>query len=60
MDLALRHGLGDVFLRAADQFTHIRSALNGLSDALFFPHPRDTVERVLREVSDRFHRGLRR
>ena len=33
MDLALRHGLGDVFLRAADQFTHIRSALNGLSDA---------------------------
>ena len=60
MDLSLRHGLGDVFLRAADQFTHIRSALNGLSDALFFPHPRDTVERVLREVSDRFHRDLRR
>jgi hypothetical protein len=60
MDLALRHGLGDVFLRAADQFTHIRSALNGLSDALFFPHPHDTIERVLREVSDRFHLGLRR
>ena len=60
MDLALRHGLGDVFLRAADQFTHIRSALNGLSDALFFPHPGNAVERVLREVSDRFSRSQRR
>jgi hypothetical protein len=60
MDLAIRHGLGDVFLRVADDFTHIRSALNGLSDALFFPHPRDTVERVLREVADSFHRNLDR
>lgn len=56
MDLALRHGVGDVFLRVADQFSHVRSALNGLSDALFFPCPRDTVERVLREVTDRFER----
>lgn len=60
MELALRHGLGDLFLRAADEFTHIRSALNGLSDALFFPHPRDAVERVLREVADSFQRGLDR
>ena len=60
MELAIRHGLGDLFLRAADEFTHIRSALNGLSDALFFPHPRDTVERVLREVADSFQRGLER
>lgn len=58
MDLAIRYGLGDVFIRAADDFTHIRSALNGLSDALFFPHPRDTIERMLREVADRFSRGL--
>ena len=60
MDSAIRYGLGDVFIRAADEFTNIRSALNGLSDALFFPHPRDTVERMLREVADRFHRGLER
>lgn len=58
MELALRHGLGDLFLRAADEFTHIRSALNGLSDALFFPQPGDAVERVLREVADGFQRGL--
>jgi hypothetical protein len=57
MDIALRHGLGDLFLSFSDQFSNVRTALNGLSDALFFPHPRDTVERVLREVSDRFHRG---
>lgn len=60
MELAIRHGLGDVFLRAADDFTHIRSALNGLSDALFFPHPRDAIERVLREVADSFQRSLER
>ncbi len=59
MDLALRHGLGDVFLRFADEFSNARAALNSLSDGLFFPHPRDTVERVLREVKDNFERGLR-
>lgn len=56
MQLALKYDVGDLFLRFADQFTSVRSALNGLSDALFFPHPPDAVERVLREVSDRFHR----
>lgn len=56
MELALRYGLGDLFLRFADQFSDVRSALNGLSDALFFPQPSDAVERVLREVSDRFQR----
>ena len=60
MELAIRHGLGDVFLQVADDFTHIRSALNGLSDALFFPHPHDSVERVLREVADTFQRNLYR
>ncbi len=59
MDLALRHGVGDLFLRAAEEFPNVRSALNSLSDALFFPHPRDGVERVLREVRDRFERKLR-
>jgi hypothetical protein len=59
MELALRHGLGDLFLRVADEFTHVRSALNGLSDALFFPQPKDGVERVLREVQDRLERDSR-
>ena len=57
MDLALRHGLGDLFLRAADNFAEIRSALNGLSDSLFFPNAKDPVERLLREVKDNFERG---
>lgn len=57
MDLALRHGLGDLFVRCADEFSNLRSALNGLSDALFFPHPKDGIERVLREVTDNFRRN---
>jgi hypothetical protein len=57
MEAALRYDLGDLFLRFADEFTNVRSALNGLSDALFFPCPGDAVERVLREVSERFHRA---
>lgn len=55
--LALRHGLGDVFVRAADRFTDVRAALNSLSDTLFFPHTRESVERLLRQVSDDFRRG---
>jgi hypothetical protein len=57
MRLAVEHGLGDLFVRFADQFSSVRSALNGLSDALFFPHPSDAIERVLREVGDRFDRS---
>lgn len=60
MEMALRHDLGDLFLRFADEFSSVRSALNGLSDALFFPQPPDSVERVLREVAERFERGLGR
>ena len=54
--LALRHGLGDLFLGVADRFSDVRSALNSLSDTLFFPHTRESVERLLRQVSDDFHR----
>ncbi len=60
MELAVRHGLGDVFLSFADQFSNVRAALNGLSDALFFPQPKDGIERVLREVKDRFERTASR
>lgn len=55
-ELALRHGLGDLFLRAADRFRDVRSALNSLSDTVFFPHSRDSVDRLLRQVSDEFRR----
>lgn len=55
-DLALRHGLGDLFVSAADQFREVRSALNSLSDTLFFPFSKDAVERLLRQVSDDFQR----
>lgn len=57
MSTALQYGLGDLFVRFADRFADVRAALNGLSDVLFFPHPPDAVERVLREVSDRVRRG---
>lgn len=54
--LALRHGMGDVLVSAADRFPDLRSALNSLSDTLFFPYSRDAVERLLRQVSDNFNR----
>lgn len=54
--LALRHGLGDVLVNAADRFHDVRSAINSLSDTLFFPDSRDAVERLLRQVSDDFRR----
>ncbi len=60
MQLALEHGLGDLFLQISDRFADVRSALNGLSDALFFPAPQSPVERVLREVGDGFAREMRR
>ncbi|CAN5757153.1 hypothetical protein BH23GEM6_BH23GEM6_25800 [soil metagenome] len=56
MQLAINYGLGDLFLQIADRFSDVRSALNGLSDALFFPSPKSPVERVLREVRDDFQR----
>jgi hypothetical protein len=54
-DLALRYGVGDLFVTAADRFSDVRAALNSLSDTLFFPHTREAVERLLRQVSDDFH-----
>lgn len=54
MDLALRHGLGELYLDVADRFPELRAAINSLSDALFFPSAKDPVERLLREVKDSF------
>ena len=55
-EVALRHGLGDLYVRVADRFPDVRGALNSLSDGVFFPRAKDPVERVLRQVSDDFQR----
>ncbi|HEX6749099.1 MAG TPA: hypothetical protein VF092_17500 [Longimicrobium sp.] len=57
-ELALRHGLGDLFLRVSDRFADVRSALNSLSDGVFFPGARDPVDRLLRQVTDDFRRNF--
>lgn len=56
MSIAAREDVGGLLLHLADHFVDVRSALNGLSDALFFPTPGNPVERMLREVSDRMRR----
>jgi hypothetical protein len=58
-ELAVRHGLGDVFLNVAERFRDVRVALNSLSDTVFFPRPGDPVDRLLRQVSDDFDGRLR-
>ena len=57
-EVALRHGLGDVLLQAAERFRDVRTALNTLSDGVFFPQTRDPVERLLRQVTDDFRRAF--
>lgn len=57
-EMAMRAGLGDLFLRCADRFQDVRAALNSLSDAVFFPRAKDPVDRVLRQVSDDFRRDF--
>jgi hypothetical protein len=56
MEIAVKQDVGELLLHFADRFADVRSALNGLSDALFFPNAGNPVERVLREVSDRMRR----
>jgi hypothetical protein len=57
-EIALRHGLGDLFLRFGDHFADVRAALNSLSDAVFFPRAKDPVDRLLRQVTDDFRRDF--
>jgi hypothetical protein len=56
-EIALRHGLGELFITAADRFADLRSALNSLSDAVFFARPKDPIDRLLRQVTDDFRRN---
>ncbi|HSU14282.1 hypothetical protein [Longimicrobium sp.] len=57
-EIALRHGLGELFLRVSDRFADVRAALNSLSDAVLFPRSKDPVDRVLRQVTDDFRRNF--
>jgi hypothetical protein len=49
--LAEEHGLSPLYAAAADRFAVLRSALNAVSDALFFPDVH-TPERLMRQVRD--------
>ncbi len=49
--LADEHGLGPLFLAAAERFPRLRVALNRMSDRLLFPQVH-TPERLMRQVRD--------
>jgi hypothetical protein len=49
--LAQEHGLDTLFRVVANRFALLRVALNGVSDALLFPH-HSSPERVMRQVRD--------
>ena len=49
--LAEENGLADLYATAADRFGVLRTALNSVSDALFFPNVQ-TPERLMRQVLD--------
>ena len=49
--LAEEHGLATMFANAAERFGLLRTALNAVSDSLFFPTVH-TPERLLRQVRD--------
>jgi len=49
--LADEHGLSTLYATAAERFGILRSALNNVSDALFFPNVQ-TPERLMRQVRD--------
>ncbi|MEP6494007.1 MAG: hypothetical protein ABJF01_15095 [bacterium] len=49
--LAEEHGLSDLYASAAHRFGVLRTALNSVSDALFFPNV-NSPERLMRQVRD--------
>lgn len=51
---AADHGLQSVYRSCADTFRTLRVALNRISDRYFFPTTGDPVDRLLRQVADRF------
>jgi hypothetical protein len=51
---AEKHGLDRVYTTCADRFTHLRVALNRVSDRHLFPARGDRIDRLLRQISDQF------
>jgi len=49
--LAEQHGLSTLYATAAEHFGALRTALNAVSDTLFFPNV-NTPERLMRQVKD--------
>ena len=49
--MAEEHGLTSLYATAADRFGVLRSALNAVSDTLFFPSV-NSAERLMRQVRD--------
>ena len=49
--LAEEHGLATLYATAAERFGILRTALNVVSDSLFFPNVH-TPERLMRQVRD--------
>jgi hypothetical protein len=55
---AERHGMDRVYLECADAFPRLRIALNSIADRHIFPATGDRIERLLRQVADRFRMNL--
>ncbi|MGH7501646.1 MAG: hypothetical protein ACREL7_07790 [Longimicrobiales bacterium] len=51
---AEKHGLDDVYRTCADAFPALRVALNRIADRHLFPATGDRIERLLRQITDRF------
>lgn len=52
---AAQNGMNQVYSSCADAFTELRVALNTISDRHLFPARAESVERMLRQVSDAFN-----
>lgn len=53
-DDAESHGLNEIYRTCAEAFTDLRIALNRISDRYLFPAAGDSIDRLLRQVADRF------
>ncbi len=51
---AEEHGLDHVYLRCAESFPALRIALNRVADRHLFPVTGDRIDRLLRQIADRF------
>ncbi len=52
---AAQNGMNQVYSSCADAFTDLRVALNSISDRHLFPARAESIDRLLRQVSDSFH-----